>query len=218
VSIQAIDKRYSELATTCCCLSCGGAAGHAAPQPGETCLDLGSGRGTDALRLAEQVGLGGRVIGLDAAEGMLRVARETARRLGVENAEFVRGELERLPLADGAVDLVISNCTLNHAADKRAVWREVARVLRPGGRFVVSDILAVTPVPAAFAQDPAAVAECWAGAVTEAEYRAQLSAAGFTEIEVLERSEPYPKGAIEVLGWTIRGMKKTTTPASEENR
>lgn len=217
MSIQAIDKRYSELATSCCCLSCGGAAGHAAPRPGETCLDLGSGRGTDALRLAEAVGPGGRVIGLDAAEGMLRVARETARRLGIENAEFVRGELERLPLPDGAVDLVVSNCTLNHAADKRAVWREVARVLKPGGRFVVSDVLAMAPVPAAYAQDPEAVAECWAGAVTEAEYRAQLSAAGFAGIEVLEQSAPYPKGAIEVSSWTIRGVKPSSTPAPEEN-
>jgi arsenite methyltransferase len=218
VSTRAIEKRYSELATSCCCLSCGGAAGHAAPQPGEACLDLGSGRGTDALRLAEAVGPRGRVTGLDAAEGMLRVARETARRLGVANAEFVRGELERLPLVDGAVDLVISNCALNHASDKRAVWREVARVLKPGGRFVVSDILATAPVPAAFAQDPRAVAECWAGAVTETEYRAQLSAAGFAEIEVLEQSAPYPKGAIEVLSWTIRGVKTTSTPAPEENR
>jgi ubiquinone/menaquinone biosynthesis C-methylase UbiE len=217
VSLEAIERRYSALASQGCCLSCGRAASLADPRPGEACLDLGSGRGTDALRLAEAVGPSGRVTGLDAAEGMLRKARELAERLGVTNIEFVRAELEHLPVPDASVDLVISNCTVNHAADKQAVWREVARVLRPGGRFVVSDILASAPVPAEYVRDPVAVAECWAGAVTEAAYLEQLDRAGFGAVEILEKSAPYPKGAIEVLSWTIRGVKPGLPPARKED-
>ena len=139
----AIDARYSALAEESCCLSCGGAARYSRPAPGEVCVDLGSGRGTDALRLAEAVGEKGRVYGIDLSEGMLEKARRTAERLGARNVQFLRGELEALPLPDGGVDLVTSNCTINHAADKPKVWDEIFRVLRPGGRFVVSDIYAL---------------------------------------------------------------------------
>ena len=140
--VQAIDARYSALSSGSCCLSCGGAIDHAKPRPGEICLDLGSGRGQDVLRLAEAVGPDGFAYGLDVAAGMLDTARRTAAKLGVANVAFLQSELERIPLPDKSVDLVISNCTINHAADKPAVWAEIHRVLKNGGRFVVSDIYA----------------------------------------------------------------------------
>jgi arsenite methyltransferase len=204
---QAISVRYSALADSSCCLSCGGAATYAEPQEGEVCVDLGSGRGTDALRMADQVGTRGMVYGIDLSEGMLEKARRTAERLGVANARFLRAELEELPLEDGVADLVISNCTINHADDKLKVWQGIQRVLKPGGRFVVSDIYSLEPVPERYRQDPQAVAECWAGAVTREEYFRQLGQAGFPEVRVLEESAPYDKGAIRVASFTIAAVK-----------
>jgi arsenite methyltransferase len=207
VILEAVSNRYNALSQQSCCLSCGGAAGYAAAKPGEVCADLGSGQGRDALRLAEAVGKDGHVYGIDASEGMLERARSTAERLGVRNVTFLKADLEHLPLDSGSVDLVISNCTINHASDKQAVWNEVFRVLTPGGRFVVSDIFATRVVPAAYAADPAAVAECWAGAVTREEYFRELAAAGFDRVEVREESEPYAKGKIEVVSMTIAGTR-----------
>jgi arsenite methyltransferase len=203
----AVDERYSALAEGSCCLSCGGAVSLAEPKPGEVCLDLGSGRGTDVIRMAEAAGPTGHAYGLDASDGMLEKARLTAERLGVRNATFLKGDLESLPLPDGSVDLVISNCTINHAGDKPAVWREVSRVLRPGGRFVVSDIYSTRPVPAEYAADPRAVAECWAGAVTREEYLGHLAAAGFGEVQVLSEGTPAPKGRIETVSFTFTAIK-----------
>jgi len=105
---------------------------------------------------------------------------------------------------------VISNCTINHAADKQAVWNEVYRMLKPGGRFVVSDIFSSLPVPEEYRNDPEAIAECWAGSVTREEYVAQLAAAGFNDVQILEESEPYEKGKIEVTSWTILGFRPST--------
>ncbi len=212
---EAINVRYTALAESSCCLSCGGAAAHAGPRSGEVCVDLGSGRGTDALRLAESVGPQGMVYGIDLSEGMLEKARRTAQRLGVANVRFLRAELEDLPLEDGAADLVISNCTINHAADKPRVWREIHRVLKPGGRFVVSDIYSLEPVPERYRTDPQAVAECWAGAVTREEYFLQMKEAGFPEARVLEESEPYPKGAIRVASVTLAGVRPSTGEGAE---
>ncbi len=207
-AISAVAFRYDALSQQeGCCLSCGAAVNHAAAKPGEVCVDLGSGQGRDVLRLAAEVGDQGHAYGIDASEGMLGKARASAERLGVRNATFVRAELGSLPLESGSVDLVISNCTINHAADKQAVWNEVYRVLAPGGRFVVSDIYATREVPANFANDPAAVAECWAGSVTRGEYFRQLSTAGFGQPDVLEESQPYAKGQIEVVSMTIQGIK-----------
>lgn len=206
-TINAINVRYSDLAETSCCLSCGGAVTHSKAAEGEICVDLGSGRGTDALRLAEEVGPAGKVYGLDLSDGMIQKARKTAERLGVENVEFIQTDLESIPLPDSSVDLVISNCVINHAEDKQKVWNEVGRILKKGGRFVVSDIYSSVPVPEEFKNDPEAVAECWAGSVTKAEYLKQLKNAGFSSIEILEESDPYPKGKIEVSSWTILGRK-----------
>jgi arsenite methyltransferase len=204
---DAIDTRYSELAESSCCLSCGGATTHSDPQTGETCLDLGSGRGTDVLRMAEAVGDDGHAYGIDVSDGMLEKARKTADKLGVKNATFLKGAFEILPLEGGSVDLVVSNCAINHADDKEAVWDEIYRVLKDGGRFVVSDIYSTQPVPAEYKNDPQAVAECWAGSVTRDEYIMQLADSGFKDVQVLEESAPYEKGSIQVSSWTIHGTK-----------
>jgi arsenite methyltransferase len=198
-----IEKRYSDLAETECCLSCGGAIDMSEPHPGETCIDLGCGKGTDLIRLREAVGEYGRVVGIDIAEGMIEKAKRTIAKFGYTNVSVVRSELEQLDLPDKIGDLIISNCTINHASNKRAVWSEIFRVLRPGGRFVVSDIYSTEPVPAEYANDPVAVAECWAGAITRGEYLAILGETGFTNISLLEESKPYQKGKISVVSFTI---------------
>jgi len=205
--IRAIDARYTKLADSGCCLSCGGAVNHSAVQPGEICLDLGSGRGNDVIRMAGETGPEGKVYGIDISDGMLRKARSTAERLGVTNVEFLQGELEALPLETGTVDLVISNCVLNHAEDKGRVWKEIFRVMKKGGRFVISDIYSSAPVPEEYRNDPEAVAECWAGSVTRETYLKQVTEAGFQQVQILEESAPYPKGKIEVSSWTITGFK-----------
>ena len=207
MEIKEINTRYSELAESDCCLSCGGAINYAVPQPGEVCVDLGSGRGTDALRMAERVGESGFVYGLDIAEGMLEKARKNAEKLGMTNVSFIRSELEKLELADKTADLVISNCTLNHASDKQTVWNEIFRILKKGGRFVVSDIYATSPIPDEYKNDPVAIAECWAGAVTRQEYLDHLRIAGFLSVEIIEESVPYAKGKAEVASFTIAGRR-----------
>ena len=202
-----IDKRYSDLAESTCCLSCGGAINYSEAKEGEICVDLGSGRGTDVLRLAEIVGRNGFVYGIDISDGMLQKARDTADRLGITNAEFIKSPLEKINLADNIADLVISNCTINHSSDKQAVWNEVFRILRKGGRFVVSDIYSVNPIPEEYRNDPVAVSECWAGSVTRDEYLQQLRKAGFSSVKIIEESAPYEKGRIMVSSWTITGTK-----------
>jgi arsenite methyltransferase len=204
---EAINERYTSLSETSCCLSCGGAINHAKPQPGETCVDLGSGRGNDVIRLAEEVGENGFVFGIDISEGMIAKANATLEKFEVQNARILKAELESLPLSDDSIHLVISNCTINHASDKPAVWGEVYRILKSGGRFVVSDIYAVQPIAKKYRNDPAAVAECWAGSVTRAEYLTMLEKAGFNDIKIFEESEPYAKGQAEVASFTISGRK-----------
>lgn len=204
---DAINLRYSALATGDCCLSCGSASQFAHPRTGEVCVDLGSGRGTDALRLATQVGPAGFVYGVDISDGMLDKARDAAAKVGATNVRFLKAELEDLPIPSDSVDLVISNCVLNHAADKAQVWREIYRILKPGGRFVVSDIYASAPVPEQYRHDPAAVAECWAGADTREVYLKTVRQAGFENLSILEESQPYAKGAIEVSSFTLAAPK-----------
>jgi arsenite methyltransferase len=211
MEIKEINSRYSNLAESDCCLSCGGAINYAEPKVGEVCVDLGSGRGTDVLRMAESVGKIGHVYGIDISDGMLEKARSNAAKLGVTNVEFVRCELEKLELPDQTADLVISNCTLNHASDKQAVWNEIFRILKKGGRFVISDIYATSEIADEFRNDPAAVAECWAGSVTRSEYMHHLAQAGFETVEILEESAPYPKGNAEVCSFTIAGKRKAGT-------
>lgn len=209
---ETINNRYTQLSETSCCLSCGGAINHAKAQVGEICVDLGSGRGNDVIRLAEEVGEKGYVFGIDISEGMIVKAQAIIDKFDVANAKILKAELEQLPLENDSVNLAISNCTINHAADKQAVWNEVYRILKVGGRFVVSDIYATQPIADEYRNDPEAVAECWAGAVTKGEYLTMLESAGFKNIIIYEESEPYEKGNAEVASLTISGRKAPLPP------
>ncbi|MDQ1332147.1 MAG: arsenite methyltransferase, partial [Bacteroidota bacterium] len=141
------------------------------------------------------------------SQGMLQKARDTAARLGITNVEFINSSLEKISLADSIADLVISNCTINHSSDKQSVWNGIFRILKGGGRFVVSDIYSVNPIPEEYRNDPVAISECWAGSVTRNEYMDQLRQAGFSSIQILEESAPYEKGRVMVSSWTITGRK-----------
>jgi arsenite methyltransferase len=165
-------------------LGCGVPTAVADLHEGETVLDLGSGAGADVLISARRVGPTGRAIGLDMTDEMLALARANAAAAGVENAEFVKGYIEEIPLPDASVDVVISNCVINLAADKRVVLAEAARVLKPGGRFAVSDVLADADMDDATRADMQQWTGCIAGALTETEYRVALSEAGLGSIEV----------------------------------
>lgn len=212
---EAINVRYSELSNTTCCLSCGGAINYAKPAAGEICVDLGSGRGNDVIRMAEEVGAAGHAYGVDISEGMIERANASIAKFQVENATIVKAELEKLPFETNSVDLVISNCTINHSADKQAVWNEVFRVLKPGGRFVVSDIYALIEIDEKYRNDPQAVAECWAGSVTKDVYLKMLKKAGFNEIHILEESAPYEKGSATVSSFTFSGYKMIVSDHEE---
>jgi SAM-dependent methyltransferase len=179
-------------------LGCGVPTAVADLHEGETVLDLGSGAGADVLISARRVAPGGRAIGLDMTDEMLALARRNAADAGVANAEFVKGYLEDIPLPDGSVDVVISNCVINLAADKRVVLAEAARVLRPGGRFAVSDVVADPDMDAETRADVAAWTGCVAGALTEAEFRAALTAAGLADVEITptQRVHEYASSAI----------------------
>jgi ubiquinone/menaquinone biosynthesis C-methylase UbiE len=202
-----INKRYSELAESNCCLSCGGAINHANVQQGEICVDLGSGRGTDVIRLAEKTGSSGFAYGIDISEGMIRKSAEAANRLDVRNVDFIHCPLENIRIDSEIADVIISNCTLNHSSDKQAVWNEIYRILKSGGRFIISDIYSTSEVPEVYKNDPVAVAECWAGSVTREEYDINIKNSGFSEYKVIEESAPYDKGRIKVVSWTISGIK-----------
>ena len=147
-------------------------------------LDLGSGAGADVLISARRVGETGKAIGLDMTDEMLELARANAAAAGMTNVEFVKGYIEDIPLADDSVDVIVSNCVLNLSADKPRVFAEAARVLRPGGRFAVSDVIADPDMDDATRADMAAYTGCIAGALTEEEFRTGLAAAGFDEVEV----------------------------------
>ncbi len=203
-----INNRYTLLAEDTCCLSCGGAADKSEAKKGEICIDLGSGRGTDVLRLAEVVGNTGFAYGIDVTDGMIQKAEATARKMGVENVKFIKSDLENIPLPDETAHLIISNCTLNHVANKTAVWKEIFRLLKFGGRFVISDIYSSEPVPAEYANDPVAVAECWAGAITKDEYVKIINTTGFDNLKIVEESKPYAKGKIDVSSFTITATKE----------
>ena len=167
-------------------LGCGVPTAVADLHDGETVLDLGSGAGADVLISARRVGPTGRAIGLDMTDEMLANARANASAAGVDNVEFVKGYIEELPLADDSVDVVISNCVINLSADKHRVLREAARVMRPGGRFAVSDVIADEDMDAATRADMQQWTGCIAGALTRAEFEQALAAAGLVDIDIRE--------------------------------
>ena len=165
-------------------LGCGNPTALARLEPGEVVLDLGSGGGIDVLLSAKRVGPSGKAYGLDMTDEMLELARENQARSGVENAEFLKGQIEDIPLPDGSVDVIVSNCVINLSADKDRVLREAFRVLRPGGRFAVSDVVVSGEIPPAIRQSILLWVGCVAGALSEDEYRKKLAVAGFADITV----------------------------------
>ena len=165
-------------------LGCGNPTALAKLQPGETVLDLGSGGGIDVLLSAKRVGPTGKAYGLDMTDEMLALARENQSKAGISNVEFLKGEIENVPLPDNSVDVVISNCVINLSTDKGRVLREAFRVLKPGGRFAVSDVVVRGEVPVEIRRNVELWIGCVAGALQESEYRQKLAAAGFEEIDI----------------------------------
>jgi arsenite methyltransferase len=192
-------------------LGCGVPTAVADLREGEIVLDLGSGAGADVLISARRVAPTGKAIGLDMTDEMLALARANAAAAGVENVEFVKGYLEEIPIADESIDVVISNCVINLSGDKQQVIREAARVLRPGGRFAVSDVIADPGMDDATRADMASWTGCIAGALTEPEFRAALASAGLSQIEIREthRVHEYASAAI------IRASKPESTGCCE---
>jgi SAM-dependent methyltransferase len=194
-------------------LGCGSPQAIAALQPGETVLDLGSGAGFDCLLAARGVGREGRVIGVDMTPEMVTKARANAYRVGAANVEFRLGEIEHLPVADGCVDVVLSNCVINLSPNKASVFLEAFRVLKPGGRLAISDVIATAPIPEASAQSMEAFAGCIAGAASAESLRAFLSAAGFQEIQIQPRTD-----SRAIVGQCMPGAESYLASATIEGR
>jgi len=181
-------------------LGCGNPTALASLAPGEIVLDLGSGGGIDVLLSAKRVGPTGHAYGLDMTDEMLALAEQNRREAGAENVTFLRGRIEEIPLPDNAVDVIISNCVINLAADKEPVLREAFRVLKPGGRFAVSDVVTQGSLPDDLRQDMEAWVGCVAGALEESEYRSLLAHAGFVDIEVQVTREYDPRELSDAVG------------------
>ncbi len=170
-------------------LGCGNPQAIAELEVGERVLDLGSGGGFDAFLAARQVGSRGQVIGVDMTPEMIDLARTNAAKVGLDNVEFRLGDIERLPVADGAVDVIMSNCVINLAPDKPAVFREAFRVLAPGGRLAISDMVAIGDLPAEIAEDPTAYTGCIAGAAPVVELERMIAEAGFERVQVAVKAQ-----------------------------
>jgi len=195
-------------------LGCGNPVALASLREGEVVLDLGSGAGFDSFLAAARVGPAGRVIGVDMTPAMLDKARENARRGGHTNVEFRLGEIEHLPVADSSVDVILSNCVINLSPDKPQVFREAFRVLRPGGRLMVSDIVLTAPLPKPLLESPLLYNSCVAGALAREEYLASIAGAGFAEITV-EGETVFPLDLI-VSGPELAGIISSLSPDGDE--
>jgi arsenite methyltransferase len=196
-------------------LGCGNPQAIAALKPGEVVVDLGSGAGFDCLLAARQVGPRGRAIGVDMTHEMLKKARENAAKVGAGNVEFRLGELEHLPIADNTADAVLSNCVINLVPDKAQVFREAFRVLKPGGRLAVSDVVNTAPLPAEVRADSALLCGCVAGAAPVARIEAWLARAGFVDVRVT----PKPESRALIATWAPgRGIEDFVVSATVEAR
>jgi SAM-dependent methyltransferase len=198
-------------------LGCGNPLALASLKAGETVLDLGSGAGFDCFLAARQVGESGRVIGVDMTPEMIEKAKENARRGGFPNVEFRLGEIEKLPVPDGSVDIVLSNCVINLSPDKAGVFREAFRVLKPGGRLMISDIVLLKPLPEAVLKSVGAYLACVSGAILKNEYLGAIQEAGFEELAIMEeipapvdliQNDPLGKTLLEDLGLGPENIKE----------
>jgi arsenite methyltransferase len=192
-------------------LGCGNPTALAELRPGDRVLDLGSGGGIDVLLSAKRVGPTGKAYGLDMTDEMLALARENLAKSGLGNVEFLKGCIEAIPLPDASVDVILSNCVINLSADKDQVLREAFRVLRPGGRFAVSDVIVRGPVPEEIRRDMEAWIGCVAGALQETEYVAKLKAAGFSDITV-EATRTYDCASPEARDKFASAFIRATKP------
>jgi SAM-dependent methyltransferase len=196
-------------------LGCGNPQAFADMRPGEVVVDLGSGAGIDCFLAAQQIGPTGRVIGVDMTHEMLAKARGNARRVGAANVEFRLGEIEHLPIADSTADVVISNCVVNLVPDKQQVYREAFRVLRPGGRIAIADVVNTAPLPPELASDKTWLCTCLAGAATTRQIEDWLAAAGFTDIRITIK----PGSRELVESWAPgRGIEDYAASATIEGR
>ena len=205
--IKSISSRYSGEACQNSKLSCGNALNFAELRADESLLDIGSGRGGDVFRAAKIIGASGRIVGVDCTDAMIETAEKIRLTQELNHVEFLKAEFEIIPLADGSFDAAISNCAINHSPDKKGVFKEIFRLLKKGGRCIISDILSVEPLPQEVAENPAARAACYGGAVVENEYFHAVEEAGFRNIEILEKSEPYLKEGFQIYSVTFRALK-----------
>lgn len=204
--IEEIQKRYTKEAEDCDNLSCGNNFAFMNIKPGENILDLGCGGGGDTIEAAKRTGPSGIACGLDITDAMLSKAAMAAKSQGLDNVRFVKGDIEHLPFADESFDAVMSNCVINHARDKKRAYSEIYRVLKNGGRFVISDAVTKEPLPGSVKNDPEAWAQCYGGAITEQEYLDSISDSGFGPIKVLNRRE-YIKNTFDFISLTILAEK-----------
>jgi len=189
-----------------CADGCGNPTAITSLREGEVAVDLGSGAGIDVFLAAKRVGTTGRVIGVDMTDKMLEKARENAKALGVTNVEFRKGEIENLPIESSSVDVVFSNCVINLSPDKDAVFKEAARVLKPGGRIAISDIVSQVELPDFLKKSEGFWSVCGGGALLERDYLSKIMAAGFEKIHVVSR---YNYKSEEILQWTDGRFKPT---------
>lgn len=206
VSTFEIVKRYTteDVSSN---LSCGGNIEYLELKEGEKVLDLGCGRGGETIETAQRIGAQGFVWGLDLTPRMIEFAQGRAQNEQIENVEFLLASMDHIPLEDNSLDAVLSNCAINHVEDKVAVYQEIYRVLKQGGRFVVSDIMTERPLPQEIKEDPEAIADCFGGAITLQEYEDVLNEAGFLKVEVFKERR-YIKNGYEMISRTFQGYKE----------
>ncbi len=204
--IDKIIDRYTEESSSSCNLSCGSNIGFLNIKPGENILDLGCGRGEDTIQAAIYTGPEGKVVGMDITQAMIDAAHVNADGIGVSNAWFIKGDIEKLPFEDSVFDAVMSNCVINHAKNKNRVYNEIYRVLKYGGRFVISDAVTKHPLPPEVKNDAEAWAQCFGGAITEDEYLDSIKSAGFCDVNILKRRE-YLKNGYDFISLTLMATK-----------
>lgn len=205
--LNEVQSRYTKESSSNCNLSCGSSLDYLKINFGESILDLGCGRGNETIQAALLTGSEGKATGLDITKAMIDAARINAEEAGVKNAFFIKGDIENLPFDDDAFDAVISNCVINHAKSKEKVYHEIFRVLKDGGRFIISDAVTKVTLPHEIKNDPEAWAQCFGGAITEKEYMDGIIASGFTHIDILNHRE-YEKNGYDFISLTIMAVKE----------